>query len=67
LAREIRDQLPVPVVDGVSSAITQLEGLIRLQPKKAIKGSFTQPPAKPNQGLPEPLERLLNTMVRNCF
>ncbi|MDN0083915.1 aspartate/glutamate racemase family protein [Crenobacter sp. SG2305] len=67
LAREIRDQLPVPVVDGVSSAITQLEGLIRLQPKKAVKGSFTQPPVKPNQGLPEPLERLMSTMLRNCF
>jgi Asp/Glu/hydantoin racemase len=61
LAREIRDALPVPVVDGVSSAITQLEGLIRLSPKKATKGSFTHPPVKPNQGLPEPLERLLNT------
>ncbi|AXK40676.1 aspartate/glutamate racemase family protein [Crenobacter cavernae] len=67
LAREIRDQLPVPVVDGVSSAITQLEGLIRLQPKKATGGSFTHPPVKPNQGLPEPLERLLNTQLRNCF
>lgn len=60
LAREIGNTLPVPVVDGVSSAITQLEGLIRLNPKKAMKGSFTYPPAKPNRGLPEPLERLLN-------
>ncbi|BCF94521.1 aspartate/glutamate racemase family protein [Paraburkholderia sp. PGU16] len=60
LAREIRDELPVPVVDGVSSAITQLEGLIRLGPKKAAKGSFAQPPVKPNRGLPGPLERLLS-------
>lgn len=60
LAREIGSALPVPVVDGVSSAITQLEGLIRLNPRKAMKGSFTYPPAKPNRGLPEPLERLLN-------
>lgn len=60
LAREIRNELPVPVVDGVSCAVTQLEGLIRLGPKKAAKGSFARPPVKPNRGLPEPLERLLS-------
>ncbi|ACC74083.1 aspartate/glutamate racemase family protein [Paraburkholderia phymatum] len=59
LAREIRNELPVPVVDGVSSAITQLEGLIRLSPGKATQGSFAQPPVKPNRGLPESLERLM--------
>lgn len=60
LARQIREELPVPVVDGVSSAIAQLEGLVRLSPKKATKGSFTQPPVKPNRGLPGPLARLLS-------
>ena len=59
LARSLRGQLPVPVVDGVSSAVRHAETLIALQPGKAIEGSFAPPPVKPNAGLPESIAKLL--------
>lgn len=59
LARAMRDQLPVPVVDGVSSAVRHAESLVALAPGRARRGSFALPPAKPNAGLPEALRRLL--------
>jgi len=59
LARTLRGQLPVPVVDGVSSAVQHAETLVTLAPGKAQRGSFAAPPVKPNQGLPEPIRRLL--------
>ena len=59
LARSLRGQLPVPVVDGVSSAVRHAETLVALAPGRATGGSFAMPPVKPNQGLPEALRRLL--------
>lgn len=59
LARALHGQLPVPVVDGVSSAVRHAETLLALQPGKATLGSFAPPPVKPNRGLPEALTRLL--------
>ena len=59
LARSIKDQLPVPVVDGVSSAVCHAQTLVSLAPTSARKGSFAPPPIKPNQGLPEGIARLL--------
>ena len=59
LARALRGELPVPVVDGVSSAVRHAETLVALQPGKASRGSFAPPPAKPNQGLPPALQALL--------
>ena len=59
LARSLEGQLPVPVVDGVSSAVLHAETLVRLKPGRARKGGFAPPPAKPNQGLTEALARLL--------
>jgi allantoin racemase len=59
LARALRGQLPVPVVDGVSSAVRHAEALVALSPGKAVRGSFAPPPLKPNQGLPDALARLL--------
>lgn len=58
LARALHDQLPVPVVDGVSSAVRHAETLVALQPGKAAMGSFAPPPAKPHRGLPEAIARL---------
>ncbi|HHV64832.1 MAG TPA: Asp/Glu/hydantoin racemase [Peptococcaceae bacterium] len=60
LARSIEGQLPVPVVDGVSSAVRHCESLIALKPGHAVKGSFARPPLKPNKGLPPALAALLN-------
>jgi len=59
LARSLRGRLPVPCVDGVSSAVRHAETLIALQPGSASRGSFAPPPVKSNQGLSLALQRLL--------
>ncbi|MES2976864.1 MAG: aspartate/glutamate racemase family protein [Pseudomonadota bacterium] len=59
LARALRGQLPVPVVDGVSSAVRHAESMVALAPGKAREGSFAPPPFKPHQGLPDAIARLL--------
>ena len=59
LARSIKDQIPVPVVDGVSSAVCHAQTLVALAPNPARRGSFAPPPGKPNLGLPEGITRLL--------
>ncbi len=59
LARQLRGRLPVPVVDGVSSAVRHAESLVALQPGRATQGSFAPPPDKPNRGLPPSIEALL--------
>lgn len=59
LARTLRGQLPVPVVDGVSSAVRHAETLVALQPGLARRGSFAPPPEKANRGLPHAIEALL--------
>lgn len=59
LARTIRQRIPVPVVDGVSSAVNHAQSLVSLAPVPARRGSFAPPPVKPNQGLSEALARLL--------
>jgi allantoin racemase len=61
LARTIRGELPVPVVDGVSSGVRHAETLVRLDAGIARAGSFAPPPAKPNLGLPGPVEALLGS------
>ena len=59
LARELRDRLPVPIVDGVSCAVRMVEGLVQLGPRKATRGSFARPSAKPAIGLTEDLLRAI--------
>jgi allantoin racemase len=59
LARSIRGDIPVPLVDGVSSAVRHCETLIALAPGPAQRGSYAPPPAKPNHGLPPALQALL--------
>lgn len=60
LARSLRGRLPVPAVDGVSSAVRHAESLVALQPGRAVRGSFAPPPPKPHRGLPPALARLLD-------
>lgn len=60
LARSLRGRLPVPAVDGVSSAVRHAESLVALQAGRATRGSFAPPPAKRNQGLSPALARLLD-------
>jgi allantoin racemase len=59
LARTVRGRIPVPSVDGVSSAVRHAESLVALQPGAATRGSFAAPPTKPNRGLSPALARLL--------
>jgi Asp/Glu/hydantoin racemase len=59
LARSIAGQIPVPVVDGVSSAVRHAETLAALRPGTARAGSFAPPPDKPNAGLSAAMEALL--------
>ena len=60
LARSLQGQLPVPVVDGVSSAVRHATTLVAMNAAKATRGSFAAPPTKPNRGLPPSLARLLD-------
>lgn len=60
LARSLHGRLPVPVVDGVSSAVRHAETLGALKPGRARQGSFSRPPAKPHRGLPDAIARLLD-------
>lgn len=68
LARSVRERLPVPVVDGVSSAVRHAESLVALRGTAASNtargGSFAPPPAKPHRGLPPSIVRLLEARGR---
>jgi allantoin racemase len=59
LARSIASRLPVPAVDGVSSAVRHAQSMVALRPVRAQRGSFAPPPVKPHRGLPEAVARLL--------
>lgn len=61
LARSLKGRLPVPSVDGVSSAVKHAETLAALQPGKARAGSFAPPPVKPNKGLSPAIQALLGS------
>lgn len=60
LGRSLRGRLPVPCVDGVSSAVRHAETLVALQPGRALAGSFALPPKKPHRGLAPAIARLLD-------
>jgi Asp/Glu/hydantoin racemase len=55
LAGKIRERVPVPLVDGIQAAVTMAEGLVRLNPRKAIAGTFRRPGPKGSQGLAQAL------------
>jgi len=59
LARQVKALLPVPVVDGVSSAVVQAQALTALNPARATEGGFSPPPVKPHAGLSPALTALL--------
>ena len=64
LARSIGGEIPVPVVDGVSSAVRHAETLVHLNPGAARAGSFAPPPAKPSVGLSGAMQALLGRASR---
>lgn len=65
LARKLKGEISVPVVDGVSSAVRHCESLIALDPGIAERGSFSQPPIKPHKGLPKEFATMLDK--RNSY
>ena len=54
------DEMPVPMVDGVSSAVRHAELLVALRPRAPRGGSFAAPPVKPHAGLPQAIATLLS-------
>lgn len=59
LARDVRDEIPVPTIDGISSGIKQCELLISLGIRHHRAGSYAHPPRKPNSGLSPALQQAL--------
>lgn len=61
LARELRGQIPVPVVDGISAGIRMAEAVVGLQSGHHRAGAFAPPPVKARRGLSENLDAALTT------
>ncbi|WP_457973182.1 aspartate/glutamate racemase family protein [Arthrobacter sp. D1-17] len=59
LARELRGQIPVPVVDGISAGIRMAEAVVGMQPGAQRAGAFSAPPVKARKGLSENLDAAL--------
>ena len=59
LGRRIANRLPVPLVDGVSSAVRLAEARVRAGSPSAETGSDALPPEKPHKGLPPALAALI--------
>lgn len=59
LARELRGQIPVPVVDGISAGIRMAEAVVGLQSGPHRAGAFAPPPVKARKGLSENLNAAL--------
>lgn len=63
LARDLTDQIPVPVLDGVTCAIRQAELQVKANNALRTKGSYSIPPEKPCSGLPPALSQLLGRIT----
>ncbi len=59
LARDIAHRVPVPLIDGVGSAVRMAESLARAQFVARTAGRLSPPPAKAHQGLHPALSTLL--------
>ena len=64
LARELRGQIPVPVVDGISAGIRMAEAVVGLQSGLHRAGAFAPPPLKARRGLSENLDAALAAAQR---
>jgi Asp/Glu/hydantoin racemase len=59
LAREISDQLPVPLIDGVGSALRMAEAMAHSGYVPRTSGFLSPPAQKPHQGMPTALSTLI--------
>jgi Asp/Glu/hydantoin racemase len=62
LARELRGQIPVPVVDGISAGIRMAEAIVELQSGLHRAGAFAPPPVKARKGLSGNLDAALTAI-----
>ena len=60
LAREISDQVPVPLIDGVGSAMRAAQSLATVGLIRRTAGSYANLPRKLNRGLSAALEKVLS-------
>lgn len=60
LAREISDQIPVPIIDGVSAAMHAAQALAGRVSVKRSLGSYAPLPKKDNKGLLPDIQKLLS-------
>lgn len=64
LAREVAGEIPVPVVDGIGSAVRMTEALVGLASGTHRAGAFAPPPTKPRKGLSAQLNAMLDAQQR---
>lgn len=62
LARDLRDRLPVPVLDGMACGVAMAEMLVRLDLAKPRAGSYRHPPAREMAGLGPALTALYRSL-----
>lgn len=56
LARQVKDQIPVPVVDGISAGVKLTEAIVALDSNPHRASSYGSPPIKVRGGLPTALD-----------
>lgn len=59
LARSVAHRMPVPVLDGVTCAVTQAQAMARMGAATPTAGSYSPPPKKGCHGLTPELARLV--------
>ncbi len=58
LAERVKDEVPVPVLDGITAAVLQAQALATIRPRKPLAGGYRRPQAKPALGLGSALAAL---------
>jgi allantoin racemase len=66
LARNVRGQIPVPVVDGIAAGVRMLEAVCGLDGGSHRAGSFAAPPPKPRRMLSPALDAALTTLQKGA-
>lgn len=64
LARAVSERMSVPVLDGVTCAVTQAQAMVHMNPTIPVAGSYAPPPEKDCQGLSPALARLIGRHSR---
>ena len=67
MAREVVDQIPVPVVDGIAAGVRMLEAVCGLTAGRRRSGAFAPPPAKPRRGLAPALDATLTALQEGDY